>query len=32
VICVTLDLDQPHLGMIKVSRESLERVVHSMDR
>jgi hypothetical protein len=32
VIFVTLDLDQPHRGMIKVSRESLERVVHSMDR
>jgi hypothetical protein len=30
VIFVTLDLDQPHRGMIKVSRESLERVVQSM--
>jgi hypothetical protein len=30
VIFVTLDLDQPHGGMIKVSRNSLARVVQSM--
>jgi hypothetical protein len=30
VIFITLDLDQPHQGMIRVSRESLVRVVQSM--
>jgi hypothetical protein len=32
VIFVTLDLDQPHSGIIRVSRESLERVVQSMGK
>lgn len=32
VIFVTLDLDRPHRGTIKVSREALERVVQSMDK
>jgi hypothetical protein len=30
VIFVTLDLDRPHGGMIKVSRKSLERVIQTM--
>ena len=32
VIFVTLDLDRPHRGTIKVSRESLQRVVQSMGK
>jgi Mg2+/citrate symporter len=30
VIFVTFDLNQPHRGLIRVSQDSLERVVHSM--
>ena len=30
VIFVTLDLNQPRKGLIKVSQESMERVVQSM--
>jgi hypothetical protein len=31
-IFVTLDLNQPHRGLIKVSQDSLETVIQSMAR
>jgi hypothetical protein len=32
VIYVTFDLNQPHKGLIRVSQDSLERVVHAMEK